>query len=134
MLYHDYENNEITEAEADKRKADGKRFAQKGDRQKQFSPAEESLRDTEESEVPEISVAVAKTMKIANVKEKGYNRLFKTDWYYIRKLEKDIAIPDDIVTSREAIKTKMDKFESDINKLTTKQDVWDYEINSKQWE
>ena len=134
MLYHDYEDNEITEAEADKRKVDGKRFAQKGDRQKQFSPTQEEQRDAEESEVPEISVAKAKIMKIDKVKQKGYTRLLTTDWYYIRKLEKDIAIPDAIATSRALIKTKMDKFESDINKLTTKQVVWDYALDPKQWE
>ena len=60
------------------------------------------------------------------MKKRGYNELLKTDWYIWRKVEKNIDIPDSITTERDAIKSKVNAKESEINALTTKKEIIEY--------
>ena len=74
------------------------------------------------------TVAELKTEKIANLKEIYNNKLSKTDWYVTRKQEKGTAIPSDIQTERDDLRTECSTKESEINAKTTKAGVIDYQL------
>ena len=52
---------------------------------------------------------------IAQVKHTAGTMLAGTDWMVIRKAERDVAIPDGVVTSRAAIVAEADRLEAAIN-------------------
>jgi len=61
---------------------------------------------------------VAKGLKsqwIAQVKATAGTMLATTDWMVIRKAERDVAIPDDVVAKRAAIVAEADRLEAAIN-------------------
>lgn len=55
-----------------------------------------------------------KTNWTETVKNTAGSLLASTDWYVSRKSEKDIAIPADVVTKRDAIRTECDRLETAI--------------------
>ena len=55
-----------------------------------------------------------KTQLIKTLKEQVANELSKTDWYIIRNTEKSTAIPSDISTHRDAVRTKQAEMETAI--------------------
>ena len=55
-----------------------------------------------------------KTVLIRQVKQQTEGELNKTDWYIIRKTEKDTAIPSSITTHRDAVRTKQAEMETAI--------------------
>ena len=58
-----------------------------------------------------------------------YNEeLSKTDWYVTRNSEKGIAIPSDIQTERDDLRTACDTHETAINAKTTKTQVESYDL------
>ena len=75
------------------------------------------------------TLAQLKAKKKAELKSAAYNKLSATDWYVTRKAEKGTAIPDDIETERDNIRSLVDTKESEIKALTKKIDVFNYEIN-----
>ena len=75
------------------------------------------------------TLAQLKSKKIAELKDAAYSKLVLTDWYVTRKAEKGTAIPDDIETERDNIRSTVDTKESEIKALTKKIDVFNYEIN-----
>ena len=72
------------------------------------------------------SLSDLKSKKIAELKSVAYNKLSVTDWYVTRKAEKGTAIPDDIETERDNIRSSVDTKESEIKALTKKVDVFNY--------
>jgi len=48
------------------------------------------------------------------IKNTAGSLLASTDWYITRKSEKDVAIPADVVTKRDAIRTECDRLETAI--------------------
>jgi len=75
------------------------------------------------------TVAELKTSKISALKSLAYSKLSPTDWYAIRKAENDTAIPSDIQTERDAIRTSVITKEGEINALATKASILRYDIN-----
>ena len=75
------------------------------------------------------TVAELKTSQITGLKSLAYSKLSPTDWYAIRKAENDTAIPSDIQTERDAIRTSVITKEGEINALTTKASILRYDIN-----
>jgi len=73
------------------------------------------------------TLAELKKKKIAELKSAAYNKLSSTDWYVTRKAEKGTAIPDDIETERDNIRSSVDTKESEIKTLTKKVDVFNYD-------
>lgn len=69
-----------------------------------------------------------KTAKIKQAKDSANQLLIPTDWYVIRKQEKGTAIPSDIQTDRDAIRTACTAHENAINAKTTKSQVQSYNI------
>lgn len=74
------------------------------------------------------TVAELKTQKIANLKHLYNRKLAETDWYVTRKQEKGTAIPSDIQTERDDLRTECATKEAEINAKTTKAGVVDYQL------
>ena len=55
-----------------------------------------------------------KTQLIKTLKKQVANELARTDWYIIRNTEKSIAIPSNISTHRDAVRTKQAEMETAI--------------------
>ena len=75
------------------------------------------------------TVAELKVSQIAKVKHLAYNKLLLTDWYAIRKAENETAIPSNIQTERDGIRTSVTTKEGEINALTTKASILKYDTN-----
>jgi len=76
------------------------------------------------------SLADLKTAKIKQLKGIYNTKLSKTDWYVTRKSEKSIAIPSDIQTERDDLRTACNTHETAINAKTTKAQVESYDLPS----
>lgn len=76
------------------------------------------------------TLAQLKTQKIANLKANANAKLSETDWYIIRNSEDaTAAIPESVITDRQAIRATCATKESEINAKTTKAAVIQYDIN-----
>jgi hypothetical protein len=60
-----------------------------------------------------------KSQWITQVKTSANSQLASTDWMVIRKVERDVAIPSNVVTKRAAILAECDRLISAINASTT---------------
>ena len=63
------------------------------------------------------------------LKANANNELAKTDWVVVRNAENSIAIPTEITTTRNAIRTTVDTKENEINALTDKVSVIAFDIS-----
>ena len=68
-----------------------------------------------------------KQLKITSLKVNIQHKLNETDWYVTRKSERDIDIPSDIPTERNNLFSKCETKETEINNLTTKKAVIEYD-------
>ena len=75
------------------------------------------------------TLAELKTQRIEELNSLQYDKLKPTDFYVWRKSEKGTAIPSDIQTQRDDIRSQASTKESEINALTTKAAVLKYDIN-----
>ena len=66
---------------------------------------------------------------IERTKSTANGLLTASDWYVTRKAEKGTAIPDDIETERDNIRSSVDTKESEIKALTKKVDVFNYDTS-----
>ena len=73
------------------------------------------------------TLAEMKESKIANLKSLYNRKLAETDWYIIRAQE-GIAAPQEIMDSRSALRNESDSYEAEINALTTKAKVAEYQL------
>ncbi len=64
-----------------------------------------------------------KSTMIAQVKHTAGTILAQTDWYVTRKSEKGTAIPADVETKRNAVRTECDRLEVAINAVTTVEEL-----------
>ena len=60
---------------------------------------------------------------ISDSKEQANSLLESTDWYVIRKAERDVAIPDNVKTYRAAVLTQLTKIETELGKCSKIEDV-----------
>jgi len=74
------------------------------------------------------TVAELKEAKIEQLKIYTNRELEKTDWYVIRKAERDIAIPQEVQDSRAALLNNHDTKLAEINALTTKASIITHEF------
>lgn len=74
------------------------------------------------------TVSELKEQKIAQLKHIYNLKLAETDWYVTRKSEKGTAIPSDIQTERDGLRTACGTHETAINAKTTKAQVVQYEL------
>ena len=94
-----------------------------------FVSAEQIYTYTKTNKTWSESLADLKANKITNLKSQANRLLEPTDWYIIRKVELETAIPSSVTTARATIKTNVDTKESEINALTSKASVVVYGIN-----
>lgn len=80
-----------------------------------------SLTDVEgkDSDGNDVLTVGLKNQWIAKKKAEANELLSKTDWYVVRKQEKDTAIPSAITTERDAIRTACAGIETKINACDT---------------
>ena len=70
-----------------------------------------------------------KTQRISELKKLSYDKLQPTDWYAIRKAEKGTAVPSNVQTERDNIRSTVATKEGEINALTTKEAILKYDIS-----
>jgi len=75
------------------------------------------------------TLAELKKQKIAELNKVQFDKLSPTDFYVWRKSEKGTAIPSDIQTERDNIRSQADAKEAEINALTTKAAVLKYDTS-----
>jgi len=69
---------------------------------------------------------------VAQVKQTTNSLLAQSDWYVVRKFERDVAIPTDIVTKRAAIITEANRLEVAISGAITVEGLIEV-LNSQNW-
>ena len=74
------------------------------------------------------TVAELKTRRINHFKSIVNRELQKTDWYIIRSVDNGDDVPSIITDERAATRSQSDTVESEINALTTKQEVMQYDF------
>ena len=79
-----------------------------------YNPETEAMEDTEEKLVTK----GLKSTKIAEVNHTAGTILANTDWYVTRKVEREIDIPENVVTHRAAIVTECNRVEAAIAETT----------------
>jgi hypothetical protein len=79
----------------------------------------EDVTETPEGSDEEVTTAGLKTQWLAQVKDATNKELASTDWYVVRKAERDVAIPQDIADARAAIIAACAAKESAISAATT---------------
>jgi hypothetical protein len=74
-----------------------------------------------------LTVSEMKAQKISNLKANLKNKLAETDWVYIRRDDRGTAVPSDIQDARNALRLSADAKEVEIQALTTKASIADYD-------
>ncbi len=69
---------------------------------------------------------------IAQVKDTAGKLLAQTDWYVVRKLERNVDIPADVVTKRAAIVTEANRLETAITNAATVEALIEV-LNAQNW-
>jgi hypothetical protein len=69
---------------------------------------------------------------IAQIKDTAGKLLAQTDWYVVRKAERNVDIPANIVTKRATIVTEADRLETAIGNATTVEALIEV-LNAQNW-
>ncbi len=93
-----------------------------------YDKATESMVDTTE----QVVTKGLKSNFIAQVKQTAGSLLAQTDWYVVRKAERNVDFPADVVTKRAAIVTESNRLEVDINGATTVEELITV-LNNQNW-
>jgi len=87
---------------------------------------------TETVEGKEYTTKGLKSNFIAQVKDTAGKLLAQTDWYIIRKAERNVDVPADVVTKRANIITESDRLEAAITGVTTVEELMEV-LNNQKW-
>lgn len=87
---------------------------------------------TETVEGKEYTTKGLKSNFIAQVKQTAGSLLANTDWYVVRKAERNVDIPANVVTKRAAIVTEADRLETAIAGVTTVEALIEV-LNAQNW-
>jgi len=93
-----------------------------------WDPETETMVDTSEQMVTK----GLKTNWIVQIKQTTNSLLAQSDWYVIRKAERDVAIPTDTITKRAAIITESNRLETAITSATTVTGLIEV-LNAQNW-
>ena len=69
-----------------------------------------------------------KEQQINNFKGQIGSKLASTDWYIIRNADNGTEVPTEVAEARQALRDQSDSVESEINALTTKKKVMQYDF------
>jgi hypothetical protein len=87
---------------------------------------------TETVEGKEYTTKGLKSNFIAQVKDTAGKLLAQTDWYIIRKAERNVDIPEEIALKRTQIVTEANRLETDIKASTTVEGLIEV-LNAQNW-
>jgi hypothetical protein len=93
-----------------------------------YDKVTESMVDTTE----QVVTKGLKSNFIAQVKDTAGKLLAQTDWYVVRKAERNVDIPASIVTKRATIVTEADRLETAIGNVTTVEALIEV-LNAQNW-
>ena len=93
-----------------------------------YDKATESMVDTTE----QVVTKGLKSQFIAQVKDTAGKLLAQTDWYIIRKAERNVDIPEEIALKRTQIVTEANRLETDIKASTTVEGLIEV-LNAQNW-
>ena len=93
-----------------------------------YDKATESMVDTTE----QVVTKGLKSNFIAQVKNTAGSLLAQTDWYIIRKAERNVEIPEEIALKRTQIVTEANRLETDIKASTTVEGLIEV-LNTQNW-
>lgn len=93
-----------------------------------YDKATESMVDTTE----QVVTKGLKSNFIAQVKDTAGKLLAQTDWYIIRKAERNVDIPEEIALKRTQIVTEANRLETDIKASTTVEGLIEV-LNAQNW-
>jgi hypothetical protein len=93
-----------------------------------YDKATESMVDTTE----QVVTKGLKSNFISQVKDTAGKLLAQTDWYIVRKAERNVDIPANIVTKRATIVTEADRLETAIGNVTTVEALIEV-LNAQNW-
>lgn len=85
----------------------------------EYNPVTEQMENT----TKRLVTKGLKSNFIAQVKQTAGSILAQTDWMIIRKAERDVAIPADVVAYRASVVAKADELESAISAVTTVEEL-----------
>lgn len=74
------------------------------------------------------SLSELKERRINNFKSQIGSKLAETDWYIIRNADNGTEVPTEVSEARQALRDQSDSVESEINALTTKKKVMQYDF------
>ena len=74
------------------------------------------------------SLSELKERQINNFKGLIGSKLAETDWYIIRNADNGTEVPTEVSEARQALRDQSDSVESEINALTTKKKVMQYDF------
>ena len=74
------------------------------------------------------SLSELKERRINNFKGLIGSKLAETDWYIIRNADNGTEVPTEVSEARQALRDQSDSVESEINALTTKKKVMQYDF------
>jgi len=80
-----------------------------------YNPVTEAMEDTDK----QVVTKGLKSQFIAQVKQTAGSILAQTDWMVTRKVERDVAIPAEVVAYRASVVAKADELEASISAVTT---------------
>jgi hypothetical protein len=80
-----------------------------------YNPVTEAMEDTDK----QVVTKGLKSQFIAQVKQTAGSILAQTDWMVTRKVERDVAIPAEVVAYRASVVSKADELEASISAVTT---------------
>jgi len=93
-----------------------------------YDKATESMVDTTE----QVVTKGLKSNFIAQVKQTAGSLLAQTDWYVVRKAERNVDIPANVVTKRAAIVTEADRLETAITNAANVEALIEV-LNAQNW-
>lgn len=93
-----------------------------------YDKATKSMVDTTE----QVVTKGLKSNFIAQVKDTAGKLLAQTDWYVVRKLERNVDIPANVVTKRAAIVTEANRLETAITNAATVEALIEV-LNAQNW-
>jgi hypothetical protein len=80
-----------------------------------YNPVTEAMEDTDK----QVVTKGLKSNFISQVKQTAGSILAQTDWMVTRKVERDVAIPAEVVAYRASVVAKADELEASISAVTT---------------
>lgn len=95
---------------------------------KQLEDVTETVEDSEET----ITTKGLKSQWINDIKNIAGSMLAQTDWYIIRKAERNVDVPESVISTRSTIITEANRLETAISNCTTVEELIEI-VSNQNW-